>query len=183
MNNIIKYKDFIPSIDGSAFVAKNAIISGDTEIGPKTGIWYGCVIRGDVSHIRVGSNTNIQDNCVIHVTRPNHIANKTGENGAPTIIGDNVTIGHSTIIHACTIKSNSFVGMGCVVMDQAIIEEGAMLAAGAVLTPGKVIKKGQLWAGNPAKYFRDLSSDEVDFIKVSADNYYKLAMEYKEYDS
>lgn len=183
MNNIIKYKNISPIIDESCFVAKNVIVSGDVQIGPKTGIWYGCVIRGDVSYVRIGSNTNIQDNSVIHVTRPNNIANKTGDNGSPTIIGDNVTVGHNAILHACEIQSNSFVGMGALVMDQAVIEENSMLAAGAVLTPGKVVKSGELWAGNPAKYFRDLRREELDFILTSANNYYNLALEYKECDS
>lgn len=179
MENIIKYRGILPKIAESAFIAKNAIISGDVEIGEKSGIWFGCVIRGDVSHVRIGKNTNIQDNTVIHVTRPNHLANKTGAEGAPTLIGDNVTVGHSAIIHACTIKSNSFIGMGSVVMDLAVVEEFGMLAAGAVLTPGKIVKSGELWVGNPAKYFRDLTQAEKDFIKVSADNYYQLAIEYK----
>ncbi len=179
MSNILSYRGVFPTIADNSFVASNAIISGDTIIGEKSSIWYGCVVRGDVSHVRIGSNTNIQDNSVIHVTRPNHVANKTGEAGAPTIIGDNVTVGHSAIIHACTIQSNAFVGMGSVVMDMAIVEEYSMLAAGAVLTPGKVVKSGQLWVGNPAKYFRDLTQKERDYIAVSADNYYELAMEYK----
>ncbi len=179
MPNILPYRGVMPTIDETAFIASDVTITGDTKIGANSGIWFGCVIRGDVSHIRIGKNTNIQDNCVIHVTRPNHVANKTGENGAPTIIGDNVTVGHNTVIHACTIKDNSFVGMGCVVMDMAVVEEYAMLAAGAVLTPGKIVKSGELWVGNPAKYFRDLTKEERDFIKVSADNYYDLAMEYK----
>ncbi len=180
MTNILKYRDILPKIDDSAFVAKNAIISGDTHIGEGSSIWYGCVVRGDVSHIRIGKNTNIQDNTVIHVTRPNHAANKTGDDGAPTIIGDNVTVGHSAIIHACIIEDNAFIGMGSVVMDMARVEEYSMLAAGAVLTPGKVVKSGQLWVGNPAKYFRDLTDVERNYIKTSADNYNELAMEYKE---
>ncbi len=179
MPNIIKYKDKMPEIDNSTFIAENSVISGDVTIAENSGIWYGCVIRGDVSHIKIGKNTNIQDNTVVHVTRANHLANKTSDEGGPTIIGDNVTIGHGAIIHACTIEDNSFVGMGSIVMDLATIEKNSMLAAGAVLTPGKTIKSGQLWAGNPAKYFRDLSQEEIDYIKVSADNYALLASEYK----
>lgn len=179
MKNILPYRGILPTIDSSAFIAHNAIISGDTVIGKKSSIWYGCVVRGDVCHVRIGDNTNIQDNCVIHVTRPNHIANKTGAEGAPALIGSNVTVGHNAIIHACIIEDNAFVGMGSVVMDLARVEEYGMLAAGAVLTPGKVVKRGQLWVGNPAKYFRDLTDEEKAFIKVSADNYAELALEYK----
>ncbi len=179
MKNILSYRGISPKIDESAFIAPNAIISGDTIIGKNSSIWYGCVVRGDVSYVRIGDNTNIQDNSVIHVTRPNHVANKTGEAGAPAIIGSNVTVGHSAIIHACIIEDNAFVGMGSVIMDLARVEEYSMLAAGAVLTPGKVVKKGQLWVGNPAKYFRDLTDAEKAYIMVSANNYAELAAEYK----
>ena len=178
MKNIFGYKNTFPQIDGSAFIAHNAIISGDVLIGKNSGIWFGCVLRGDVTRITVGENTNIQDNTVLHGTRANHAQNKTGSNGAPVIIGNNVTIGHNAIIHACVIEDNCFVGMGSIIMDLARIEEFGMLAAGAVLTPGKVVKSGQIWAGNPAKYFRDMSEVEKNYIKISADNYRDLASEY-----
>ena len=155
MNNIIKYRGILPQIDESAFVAPNALISGDVEIGKDSGIWYGCVVRGDVTKITIGCNTNIQDNSVIHGTRANHAQNKTGDEGAPVFIGNNVTVGHKAVIHACRIHNNSFIGMGSVIMDLAVVEEYGMLAAGAVLTPGKVIKSGQIWAGNPAKYIKN----------------------------
>lgn len=180
MKNILTYRDITPKVDSSAFVASTAIISGNVEIGKKSGIWFGCAVRGDVSKITIGENSNIQDNCVLHGTRPNHAQNKSGANGASVTIGDNVTIGHGAIVHACTIKNFAFVGMGAVVMDLAVIEENGMLAAGAVLTPKKVIKAGQIWAGNPAKYFRDMNQAEKDYMKVSADNYAELAAEYKE---
>lgn len=179
MTNIIPYRNITPSIDSSAFVAHTAIISGNVEIGKNSGIWYGCVIRGDVTKITIGENTNIQDNSVIHGTRPNHAQNKTGDEGAPVTIGNHVTIGHNAIIHACTIEDYSFVGMGAIVMDLARVEKYGMLAAGAVLTPGKTVKSGQIWAGNPAKYFRDMNQTEKDYIKISADNYAELAQEYK----
>jgi carbonic anhydrase/acetyltransferase-like protein (isoleucine patch superfamily) len=179
MKNILPYRGILPTIDSSAFIAPNAIISGNTVIGKNSSIWFGCVIRGDVERVRIGENTNIQDNTVIHVTRAHHIANKTGDEGAPTLIGSNVTVGHNAIIHACIIEDNAFIGMGSIVMDMARVEEYGMLAAGAVLTPKKVVKSGQLWAGNPAKYFRDLTEIEKNFIKVSADNYAELALEYK----
>lgn len=179
MKNILPYRGIMPTIDSSVFIAPNAFISGDTKIGKNSSIWFGCVVRGDVESIRIGDNTNIQDNSVIHVTRAHHAANKTGDKGAPTVIGNNVTVGHSAIIHACIIEDNAFIGMGAIVMDMARVEQYGMLAAGAVLTPGKVIKTGQLWVGNPAKYFRDLTDVEKNYIKISADNYAELAAEYK----
>ncbi|MES2677756.1 MAG: gamma carbonic anhydrase family protein [Pseudomonadota bacterium] len=178
MKNILTYRGITPIIDSSAFIAPNAIVSGDTVIGKNVGVWFGCVIRGDVAKIRIGDDTNIQDNTVIHVTRPHHAQNKTANDGGPTIIGKGVTIGHSAIIHACIIEDYAFIGMGSIVMDLARVESYGMLAAGAVLTPGKVVKSGQIWAGNPAKYFRDLTQVEKDYIKISAQNYIELMREY-----
>ncbi len=183
MKNILTYRGVVPQIDETAFIASTAIISGDVVIGKNVGVWYGCVIRGDVAKIRIGDYTNIQDNTVIHVTRANHAQNKTGDEGGPTIIGKGVTIGHSAIIHACIIEDYAFIGMGSIIMDLARVEKYGMLAAGAVLTPGKVVNSGQIWAGNPAKYFRDLNQKELDYIKTSAENYMELAAEYKEIQS
>ena len=167
------FQDKTPKIHPSAFIAENAVIIGDVEIGPDTGIWYGVVIRGDVNSIRIGARTNIQDGTVIHV-------DAKGEHweGIPTIIGDDVTVGHKALLHACTIESNAFVGMGSIALDGSVVEEGAMLAAGAMLTPKKRIPKGQLWAGSPAKFFRELSKEELDYFKISADHYAWLAKEY-----
>ncbi len=178
--NILTYQGITPKIDKSAFIASTAIVSGDTVIGKDVGIWFGTVIRGDVAKIRIGDGTNIQDNSVVHVTRANHAQNKTGDEGGPTIIGKGVTIGHNAIIHACIIEDYAFIGMGCIVMDLAKVESYGMLAAGAVLTPGKIVKSGQIWAGSPAKYMRDLTKEEKDYIKVSEENYIDLAREYKE---
>ena len=160
----------MPTIADDAFIAPNAVIIGDVHIGSQSNVWFGCTIRGDVNHIRIGERTNIQDGTVIHVTR------KTG----PTIIGSGITIGHSALLHACTLEDDCFVGMGATVMDDAVIESHAMLAAGALLTPRKRIESGQLWAGNPATYFRELKQVEADFISISAQNYVELGEEYGE---
>ena len=159
----------MPKIAPDAFIAPNAVIIGDVEIGSKTNVWFNCVIRGDVNTIRIGERTNIQDGTIIHVTR------KTG----PTKIGSGVTIGHMVLLHACTLEDNSFIGMQSTIMDGAIVESGGMVAAGAIVTPGKRIPSGQIWAGNPAKYFRDLKPAEAEFIKTSENNYVMLAEEYK----
>ena len=179
MGNIISYRGILPKINSSSFIASTAVVAGDVSIGKNVGIWFGSSIRGDVAKITIGDDTNVQDNTVIHVTRANHAQNKTGDEGGPTKIGKAVTIGHSSIIHACTIEDYAFIGMGSIVMDLSIVESYAMLAAGAVLTPGKIVKSGQIWAGNPARYMRDLTQEEKDYIQISAENYITLAMEYK----
>ncbi len=170
MNNfILPYKGIMPNIHDTAFIAPSASIIGDVEISKDSSIWYGCVIRGDVNDVKIGERTNIQDGTVIHVT--------TDFQG--TYIGDDVTVGHSAILHACMLESYAFVGMGACVMDGAVIESHAMLAAGALLTPNKRIPSGELWAGSPAKYMRKLTQKELDYIKWSAPHYVGLGREHK----
>lgn len=168
MANIYSYKGIQPTIANNAFIAPSADIIGNVRIGYETGIWFGCVVRGDVAKIRIGNRTNIQDGTVIHVTR----------NGHPTIIGSGVTVGHKVLLHACTLEDSCFIGMGATIMDDVVVESGSMVAAGALITPGKTIPKGQIWAGNPGKYFRDLTEEEVAFIKTSEENYVKHVHEY-----
>lgn len=176
---IIEYNGTTPEINKDAFVAQNAVISGSVTIKSGAGIWYNCVIRGDVSSITIGENTNIQDGTIIHGTRANHLQNKTGDTPANVTIGKNVTVGHNCIIHACTICDDAFIGMGSVMMDLSVVETNGMLAAGSVLSPKKVVKSGELWAGVPAKFFRKLTDQEIAYIKISAENYKILASEYK----
>lgn len=168
MGLILPYRGVMPKIDPSVFVAKSASIIGDVEIGTESNIWFGTTIRGDVHEIRIGKRTNIQDGCVIHVTR----------NVSGTYIGDEVTVGHMALLHACTIGDQAFIGMKACVMDEAVVEAGAMVAAGALVTPGKRVPSGQLWAGSPARYMRDLTDDDKAFLPVSADNYVRLSREY-----
>jgi gamma-carbonic anhydrase len=166
---LIPYRGVMPTIHPSAFIAPGASIIGDVHIGAETNVWFGCVIRGDVMPIRIGARTNIQDGTIVHVTR----------NTGPTTIGSGVTIGHQAIIHAATIEDDAFVGMGARVLDGAVVESGAFLAAGALLTPNKRVKKGEVWAGNPAKFFRPMTDDEIKYIPWSATHYVALAKEYK----
>lgn len=159
----------MPTLGSDVWIADNAAVIGDTVIGDESNIWFGCTVRGDVHEIRIGKRTNIQDNAVIHTTR----------NLSGTYIGDEVTVGHGAIIHACTIHDRVLVGMGAVILDQAVMETNSMLAAGSVLTPKKCVPSGQLWAGSPARYMRDLTTEELGFLSISADNYVKLAADYK----
>ncbi len=179
LNMVIKYKAFSPEIHESVFIAPTATIAGNVKIAKNVGIWYGCVFRGDVSKIVIGENTNIQDGTTIHGTRPNHAQNKTGDYPADVTIGKNVTVGHNCVIHACTIEDEAFIGMGSIMMDLSKVEKNGMLAAGSVLSPKKVVKSGELWAGVPAKFFRKLTKEEIEYITTSAENYYILAQEYK----
>ncbi len=166
---VMKYKDILPTIHDSAWIADNAMVAGDVEIGEQSSVWFGVQMRGDVHEIRIGARTNIQDNAVVHVTR----------NLSGTYIGDDVTIGHGAILHACTVHNRCLIGMGAIILDEAVIEEGAMVAAGALVPPHKVVKSGELWGGSPAKLMREMTEAERNFLQVSADNYVRLAAEYK----
>lgn len=165
-----------PLIDPTAFVAPGAQLIGDIEVGPEASIWYNCVLRGDVNRIRIGARTNIQDGSVLHVDspRPGH------PDGHPTIIGEEVLIGHLAMVHGCILHDRAFVGLGSIVMDGCEIESDAMLAAGAMLTPGKRIPGGQLWAGRPAKYVRDLSEADLQGMRAGVAHYVELARAHAE---
>ena len=166
---ILSYKNILPTIHDSAWVADNSVVAGDIHIGEQSSVWFGVQMRGDVHEIRIGARTNIQDNAVVHVTR----------NLSGTYIGDDVTVGHGAILHACRIEDKCLIGMGAIILDEAVIETGAMVAAGALVPPRKVVKSGQLWGGSPAKYMRDLTPKEAEFLSVSADNYVRLSSDYK----
>lgn len=176
MESLIPFGGKAPRVDPSAFVAPGARLIGDVEIGAGASIWYNCVLRGDVNAIRIGARTNIQDGSVIHVDSP-----KPGhETGHPTIIGEEVLIGHLAMVHGCILHDRAFVGLGAIVMDGCEIGSGAMLAAGAMLTPGRRIPAGQLWAGRPAKYVRDLSEEELAGMRAGVAHYVALARAHAE---
>lgn len=162
--------DKAPSVSKDAFVAPSASIIGDVQIGRASSIWYGCVLRGDVNHISVGSGTNIQDNSLIHVAKTN-LKGKV----LPTVIGDNVTVGHSAVLHGCTVEDESFVGMGATLLDGVVVEKHGMVAAGALVRQDTRIPSGEVWGGNPAKFLRKLTEEEIAFISKSATNYSNLA--------
>ena len=165
---LLSYDDVVPSVDSTAFVAHNAYVIGAVSLSGNVSIWYGAVLRGDVDKIFVGEGTNIQDLTVVH----------TDSEHGDTQIGKFVTVGHSCILHACTVKDKAFVGMGSIVMDRAIIEEEGMLAAGSLLTKGKVVGSRELWAGRPAKFMRCLTDEEVLHLQRSSENYVRLSRRY-----
>jgi carbonic anhydrase/acetyltransferase-like protein (isoleucine patch superfamily) len=158
-----------PEVSGKAFIAAGAVVVCDVRIEEYASVWYGCVVRGDVQQIVVGARSNIQDGVIIHAT--------TG--GIPTLIGADVTIGHSAVLHACTIEDGAFVGIGARVLDGATVMSGGMLAAGAVLTPRKIVRSGELWAGNPAKLLRNLNDSECAGMKRNVLRYMALAEHYR----
>ncbi|KAL6011366.1 Gamma carbonic anhydrase 1, mitochondrial [Asimina triloba] len=180
--------DKAPVVDKDAFVAPSASVIGDVQVGRASSIWYGCVLRGDVNSISVGCGTNIQDNTLVHVAKSN-LSGKV----LPTIIGDNVTVGHSAVLHGCTVEDEAFVGMGATLLDGVVVETHGMVAAGALVRQNTRIPCGefvqgllfmiidmsqtipQVWGGNPAKFLRKLTDEEIVFISQSATNYTNLA--------
>jgi carbonic anhydrase/acetyltransferase-like protein (isoleucine patch superfamily) len=158
-----------PHIDPSAFIAAGAQILGDVHIGAESSIWYNCVIRGDVNKIRIGARTNIQDLSLLHVT----------DGGDPTIVGDGVTVGHSVILHACTIGNHSLIGMGSVVLDGAEIGELVLLGAGSLVTSRTKIPPRTKAFGRPAKVVAELTDEEIRSLEESAVQYVALARVYR----
>jgi len=167
--NIIGFKGIEPKIHKEAYVANGAIIAAGVTIGRNVSVWFNSVLRGDVAPIIVEENTNIQDGTVIHTSRFN------GSNH----IGKNVTVGHMSMLHACSIEDNAFIGMQALVMDKAVIEEYGFVAAGSLVSPSKIVRKKELWAGRPAKFIRMVTYEELDFMKDNIQNYIALAAEYK----
>lgn len=182
---ILPYDGIWPDIHPEAFVAENAVVIGRVKIGKGSGIWYGCVLRGDVNEITVGEDTNIQDGTVVHVNRPRteaeagSIGSSGGAVGLATHIGDRVTVGHMALLHACVIETGGFIGMKAVVLDGSVVEGDAMVAAGAMVTPNKRVPTGELWAGSPAKKMRELSKAEIDGFLPQAEHYARLGAKYR----
>jgi len=155
---IIKpYKGKYPKIHPTAFIAENAVIIGDVEIGEDCSIWYNVVIRGDVNYIRIGDRTNIQDGTIIHVDHRKY----------PTIIGKEVTVGHNVMLHACTIEDRCLIGMSATIMDGAVVGRESIVGAGSLITPGKVVQPRSLWTGSPAKFKRELTEEEIKWLEKS----------------
>ena len=165
---ILPYRDKWPTIHEDAFIAPNAVIIGDVKIGAGSGIWFNCVVRGDMNRIRIGKNTNIQDGTIIHIDSRTR----------PTLIGDNITVGHMCLLHACTLQDNCMIGMQATVMDGAVVESGALVAAGSLVPPGKHVGAGELWAGSPARRVRETGDREQDLLDYIWLTYVKLGQEY-----
>ncbi|MCQ2111531.1 MAG: gamma carbonic anhydrase family protein [Bacteroidaceae bacterium] len=164
-------RGFTPKIGEDCFLAENATIIGDVEIGQGCSIWFGTVLRGDVNSIRIGNGTNIQDGSVIHTLYQRSV----------TVIGDNVSIGHNVTIHGAEIQDNALVGMGSVVLDHAVVGKGAIVAAGSVVTGKTIIGDGELWAGVPAKFIKKVDpAQSAELNQRIARDYHMYASWYSE---
>ncbi|WP_291100899.1 MULTISPECIES: gamma carbonic anhydrase family protein [unclassified Flavobacterium] len=159
-----------PSIPEDCYVAENATIVGDVTFGDSCSVWFNAIIRGDVHFITIGNKVNIQDGAIIHCTYQKH----------PTIIGNNVSIGHNAMVHGCTIHDNVLIGMGAIVMDNCIVESNSIIAAGAVVTQNTVVKSGSIYAGVPATKIKDINqSDFAGEIERISNNYVMYSGWYK----
>jgi carbonic anhydrase/acetyltransferase-like protein (isoleucine patch superfamily) len=162
------YRGQLPRVDPSAYVDDSAQVIGDVEIGAESSIWMAVVIRGDVNHIRIGGRSNVQDGCVVHVMKNTH----------PTMIGDDVTIGHAAVIHGCTIENRCLIGMGAILLNGAHVGRDSIVAAGALVVEGMKIPPRSLVMGSPAKLRRSLKDEEVADIQMYADRYVQYRLDY-----
>lgn len=178
MQNIQPFQKQLPDIREGAYVHSSAVVIGDVVIGRDSSIWPGAVVRGDVNLIRIGEGTNVQDLSMLHVSHKS----EWDPEGAPLIIGNNVTIGHTVILHGCTIEDESLIGMGSTVMDKAVVQKHVLLGAGSLVPEGKVLESGYLYLGRPAKRVRQLTREEMAHFMYSAKHYMKLKNQYLEGD-
>ena len=165
---IMDFEGVTPRINKNTYISESVDIIGKVNVEENVNIWFGTRLRGDMNNIIIGENTNIQENSVVHV-----------DINSPCIIGKNVTIGHGTIIHGCSISDNVLVGMGSIILNNAKIGKNTIIGAGSLVTKGKEFPEGVLILGNPAKVIRQLTEAEIESIQRSADNYVSLSKKYK----
>lgn len=168
------YRGVMPKLGRDVYIHPSATVIGDVELGDEVSVWPGVVIRGDVNFIRIGAGSNIQDNSVLHVSH------KTTADpvGGPLVIGDRVTVGHSVILHACTIEDECLIGMGSIILDKAVVKKHVLLGAGSLVPEGKILESGHLYLGRPAKAVRPLTAEEIAYFNYSAEHYIRLMRSY-----
>jgi len=169
---IHSFESHFPDIHVDAFIHETAFVNGKVTIGAGASIWPMVVIRGDINDINIGARSNIQDGSVLHVTHDSRFSSPGGES---LQIGDDVTVGHNVTLHGCTLQDRCLIGMGAIVLDGAVVETDVMVGAGALVPPFKTLESGYLYVGNPARRSRPLKSQELEFLKYSAEHYVKLA--------
>ena len=165
---IKQFQGKAPNIHISAFITDDAIVIGDVEIAEDASVWFGSIVRGDVNYIRIGARTNIQDGCVIHVSSRTH----------PTILEEEITVGHRVTLHGCHVESGCLIGIGSILMDGVRVGARSLVGAGSLLTPGTQIPPRSLVLGSPARVKRDLTDDELAFLDRSWRNYVELKAKY-----
>lgn len=170
------FKGTVPEIGENSWIAPSADVIGDVACGNDCSIWFGCVIRGDVHYIKIGNRVNIQDLSMIHVT---HYKKADKSDGNPTIIGDDVTIGHRVMLHGCTIEDACLIGMSATILDGAVIGKESIVGAGALVTKNKVFPPRSLIMGSPAKLVRELNDEEVEELYASAKRYVAFKKDYQ----
>ncbi|WP_123288789.1 gamma carbonic anhydrase family protein [Desulfosoma caldarium] len=166
---LVAYKGIVPTLGQDVYIAPGAWVVGDVHIGDRTSIWFNTVVRGDVHFIRIGSDTNIQDNVTLHVTGKRF----------PLLIGNGVTVGHQAVVHGCVVEDDCLIGMGAIVLDGARIGKGSLVAAGAVVSPGTEVPPGSVVMGIPAEVKKTLTEEEKERIRETAEHYVKLARRYR----
>lgn len=174
---ILPYQSYQPKVGRGGWTAPTAILIGDVELGEDASLWFGTVVRGDVHRIRIGARTNIQDNCVVHITQ-HEGRERRDEDGHPTLIGAEVTVGHRVILHGCTVGDLCLIGMGAVLLDGAVIGPESIVAAGSVVAPGKAFPPRSLILGSPAKVVREVSEEQIQGMRQSWQHYTALKDEY-----
>jgi carbonic anhydrase/acetyltransferase-like protein (isoleucine patch superfamily) len=172
--SIRPYREWLPVLGPRVWVDPAATVIGRVEIGADSSIWPGAVIRGDVNFIRIGARTSIQDGSILHVASDR----LAGDGGIPLLVGDDCTVGHRVILHACTVGNRCLVGMGAIVMDGAVLGDEVIVGAGALVPAGKKLPSRTLWVGSPARLSRKLAEQEVAYLAESAAHYVALKDEY-----
>ena len=172
---ILEYKNLKPKLGKNTWIAPGATVIGEVETGEDVSIWFGCVVRGDVHYIKIGDRTNIQDLSMIHVT---HYKKEDKSDGYPTIIGNDVTVGHRVMLHGCTIEDGCLIGMSATILDGAVIGKESIVGAGALVTKNKKFPPRSLIVGSPAKVIRSLTDEEVKELYASAKRYIKFKNNY-----
>ena len=174
---ILPYRDYQPQVGKGGWVAPNATLIGDAVLGEDVSLWFGVVVRGDVHRIRIGARTNIQDQCLLHITQ-HEGEERSDHDGHPTIIGSEVTVGHRVILHAYTVGDLCLIGMGAIVLDGSVIGMESIVAAGSIVTGGKVFPPRSLIMGAPAKVVREITDSQVEEFRASWQRYVALKNEY-----
>lgn len=173
--SIRKYKGIAPKIESRAWVDESAVVIGKCVLAEDVSIWPNATLRGDVNDIEIGPRSNIQDGVVVHTTHESDISK-----GSKCIVGQDVTIGHNAVLHGCIIEDECLIGMGAVVLDNAVVQKHVLVAANALVPPGKVLESGYLYVGSPVKQARPLTEKELAFFKYSAEHYVKLKNDYQQ---